>query len=81
MSGGHYAPWRGAFYPKGLRRKDELAFAVKGPRQAHLPSRVGSTNWWARVHSIACCRNGSMANRVSKTRDIRRKARFALVTG
>lgn len=29
MSGWTYAPWRGHFYPKGLRQKDELAFAAR----------------------------------------------------
>lgn len=27
ISGWRYAPWRGTFYPKDLRQKDELAFA------------------------------------------------------
>lgn len=29
ISGWRYAPWRGDFYPKGLRQKDELAFASR----------------------------------------------------
>ena len=29
ISGWRYAPWRGTFYPKGLRQKDELAFAAR----------------------------------------------------
>lgn len=33
MSGWVYAPWRGVFYPKGLRQKDELAYA-----SAHVTS-------------------------------------------
>jgi uncharacterized protein YecE (DUF72 family) len=28
ISGWLYAPWRGKFYPKGLRQKDELAYAA-----------------------------------------------------
>lgn len=28
ISGWRYAPWRGKFYPKGLRQKDELSFAA-----------------------------------------------------
>jgi len=28
MGGWIYAPWRGAFYPKGLRQADELAYAT-----------------------------------------------------
>lgn len=28
ISGWRYAPWRGEFYPKGLRQKDELAYAA-----------------------------------------------------
>src|SRR4051812_15867229 len=28
ISGWRYAPWRGRFYPDGLRQKDELAFAA-----------------------------------------------------
>lgn len=29
ISGWRYAPWRGDFYPKGLRQRDELAFASR----------------------------------------------------
>lgn len=29
ISGWRYVPWRGVFYPKGLRQADELAFAAK----------------------------------------------------
>ena len=29
ISGWTYPPWRGAFYPKGLRQKDELAYAAR----------------------------------------------------
>lgn len=29
ISGWRYAPWRGEFYPKGLRQKDELAYAAE----------------------------------------------------
>jgi uncharacterized protein YecE (DUF72 family) len=29
VSGWTYPPWRGHFYPKGLRQKDELAFAAR----------------------------------------------------
>lgn len=29
ISGWSYAPWRGVFYPKGLRQKDELAYAAR----------------------------------------------------
>ena len=29
ISGWRYAPWRGEFYPKGLRQKDELSFAAQ----------------------------------------------------
>lgn len=29
ISGWRYAPWRGVFYPKGLRQDDELAFASR----------------------------------------------------
>jgi len=28
ISGWRYTPWRGVFYPKGLRQKDELAYAA-----------------------------------------------------
>ena len=27
IGGWSYAPWRGVFYPKGLRQADELAYA------------------------------------------------------
>jgi len=29
ISGWRYAPWRGVFYPKGLKQKDELAYAAR----------------------------------------------------
>jgi uncharacterized protein YecE (DUF72 family) len=29
ISGWRYAPWRGAFYPKGLKQADELSFAAR----------------------------------------------------
>ena len=29
ISGWRYAPWRGDFYPEGLRQKDELRFASR----------------------------------------------------
>lgn len=29
IGGWDFAPWRGAFYPKGLKQKDELAFASR----------------------------------------------------
>lgn len=29
ISGWRYAPWRGVFYPKGLRQSEELAFAAR----------------------------------------------------
>ena len=29
VSGWTYPPWRGNFYPEGLRQKDELAFAAR----------------------------------------------------
>lgn len=29
ISGWRYPPWRGTFYPEGLRQKDELAFAAR----------------------------------------------------
>jgi uncharacterized protein YecE (DUF72 family) len=28
ISGWTYPPWRGAFYPKGLRQNDELRYAA-----------------------------------------------------
>jgi uncharacterized protein YecE (DUF72 family) len=28
ISGWRYPPWRGSFYPKGLRQDDELAYAA-----------------------------------------------------
>jgi len=27
ISGWRYAPWRGVFYPRGLKQKDELKYA------------------------------------------------------
>ncbi|MDM8083998.1 DUF72 domain-containing protein [Cellulomonas cellasea] len=29
VSGWHYPPWRGSFYPPGLRQRDELAYAAQ----------------------------------------------------
>jgi uncharacterized protein YecE (DUF72 family) len=29
IGGWTFAPWRGSFYPKGLRQADELAFAAE----------------------------------------------------
>jgi uncharacterized protein YecE (DUF72 family) len=29
ISGWRYEPWRGAFYPQGLRQRSELAFASR----------------------------------------------------
>ena len=31
IGGWNYAPWRGVFYPKGLKQADELAYAAQPP--------------------------------------------------
>ncbi len=36
ISGWRYAPWRGVFYPEGLRQKDELAFAAQAFRSVEI---------------------------------------------
>ena len=36
ISGWRYAPWRGVFYPKGLRQKDELSFASRQFRSIEI---------------------------------------------
>ncbi|HEV2674288.1 MAG TPA: DUF72 domain-containing protein [Aliidongia sp.] len=36
ISGWRYAPWRGVFYPKGLRQKDELAYASRHFRSIEI---------------------------------------------
>lgn len=36
ISGWRYPPWRGAFYPKGLRQKDELSYAASRFRSLKL---------------------------------------------
>ncbi|HVZ09183.1 DUF72 domain-containing protein [Rhodopila sp.] len=36
ISGWTYAPWRGAFYPKGLRQKDELRYAAERFRSIEI---------------------------------------------
>lgn len=36
ISGWRYPPWRGVFYPKGLRQKDELAFAASKFRSLEI---------------------------------------------
>lgn len=42
-SGWRYGPWRGAFYPKGLRQRDELA---------HLAGRLGSVELNGSFYSL-----------------------------
>lgn len=36
ISGWTYAPWRGAFYPKGLKREEELAYAASHLRAIEI---------------------------------------------
>ncbi len=36
LSGWTYAPWRGVFYPKGLRREEELAYAAAHVRSIEI---------------------------------------------
>jgi uncharacterized protein YecE (DUF72 family) len=36
ISGWRYAPWRGVFYPEGLRQKDELSFASHAFRSIEI---------------------------------------------
>lgn len=36
ISGWTYAPWRGVFYPKGLRREEELAYAASHMRAIEI---------------------------------------------
>ncbi|NYZ63630.1 DUF72 domain-containing protein [Luteimonas deserti] len=36
ISGWRYAPWRGVFYPDGLRQRDELAFAARRVRTLEI---------------------------------------------
>ncbi len=36
LSGWTYAPWRGVFYPKGLRREEELAYAATHVRSIEV---------------------------------------------
>jgi len=53
ISGWRYAPWRGVFYPKGLRQKDELAFAARHFRSVEIngtfygPQRPKTFERWA----------------------------------
>jgi uncharacterized protein YecE (DUF72 family) len=53
ISGWRYAPWRGEFYPKGLRQKDELAFASRRFRSIEIngtfygPQRPAVFQRWA----------------------------------
>jgi uncharacterized protein YecE (DUF72 family) len=68
MSGWTYAPWRGGFFPKGLRQKDELAFASRQVNSIEIngtfyslqrPESFGS--WYAQtpagfVFSVKCPR-------------------------
>jgi uncharacterized protein YecE (DUF72 family) len=53
ISGWRYAPWRGVFYPKGVRQKDELAFASRRFRSIEIngtfygPQRPATFERWA----------------------------------
>lgn len=53
ISGWRYAPWRGAFYPRGLRQADELAFAssrltsIEINGSFYALQRPGSYRAWA----------------------------------
>jgi uncharacterized protein YecE (DUF72 family) len=53
ISGWRYAPWRGVFYPKGLRQKDELAYASGRFRSIEIngtfygPQRPATFARWA----------------------------------
>jgi uncharacterized protein YecE (DUF72 family) len=41
VGGWNYAPWRGVFYPKGLKQADELAYAA-----SHLTSiEINATHY------------------------------------
>lgn len=51
ISGWRYAPWRGVFYPKGLRQQDELAYASRKMRTVELN---GSFYSLQRPSSYAC---------------------------
>ncbi len=55
IGGWIYAPWRGAFYPKGLKRADELAYAA-----SHLTSiEINATHY--RLQSPASFRKWAAA--------------------
>jgi uncharacterized protein YecE (DUF72 family) len=55
VGGWNYAPWRGVFYPKGLRQADELAYAA-----SHLTSiEINSTHY--RLQSAASFRKWANA--------------------
>jgi uncharacterized protein YecE (DUF72 family) len=53
ISGWRYAPWRGVLYPKGLRQKDELAYAARRFRSIEIhgtfygPQRPATFERWA----------------------------------
>ena len=44
IGGWSYAPWRGTFYPKGLRQADELAYAASQLGVAPMAQR--GWLWW-----------------------------------
>ena len=42
IGGWSFPPWRGVFYPKGVRQKDELAFASRSLRVIEINSTAQS---------------------------------------
>ncbi len=61
VGGWVYAPWRGAFYPKGLRQADELAYAT-----SHLTSiEINATHY--RLQSPRASRNGPTPHRTASS--------------
>ena len=55
ISGWTYPPWRGAFYPKGLRQRDELAYVAERMNSVEINGsfyslqRRSSYESWARA--------------------------------
>ncbi len=45
ISGWRYAPWRGVFYPKGLRQKDELRYAAERMSSIEINGSFYALQW------------------------------------
>jgi len=63
VGGWSYAPWRGVFYPKGLKQADELSYATSKLTSIEINAtyyRLQSPNsfriWGAPRRTVSCSR-------------------------